>query len=127
LISQSGGVNLIEQQKLILEKILCKLNEQRFAQGRKKKFDLVKITDTNISLLRRNAKVVKVKISEIEAMILVFLKEPNKYDYNISLCFKEEVDKVTKHYIDSPIWALLHLVEKHEYFHHTLIRQLRRV
>ncbi|MCD5414060.1 MAG: hypothetical protein LR001_03515, partial [Clostridiales bacterium] len=41
LISQSGGTNLMEQQKLILEKILCKLNEQGFAQGKRKKFDLI--------------------------------------------------------------------------------------
>ncbi|WP_069649775.1 hypothetical protein [Caloranaerobacter ferrireducens] len=102
------------KQNYIVEKILQKLSEQGFAQGKRNKFELVESTEKGVRILREKGTEDEIKKDEIEEVVKILLEKPNIYDYNVEN-FRKEIEKVIKRRIYSPLWAMIHLVDKDEY------------
>ncbi|MCB9197533.1 MAG: AAA family ATPase [Flavobacteriales bacterium] len=94
----------------ILNKIITQLKLQGKAKGRQNNFLLKSVEQSKIVLERANGNDVDIPFSTLKKAIQACVNDAAFYDGGLNA-----IEEIGITHIQSPVWALLHLVEKREY------------
>lgn len=94
----------------ILNKIITQLKLQGKAKGRQNDFLLKEVQKNKIVLVRANGKDVDIPLSTLKKAIQVCVNDTEFYNGGLNA-----IEEIGITHIQSPVWALIHLVEKREY------------